>query len=364
MPGRRSTKEERPAIPKQGDTGVTMRLSTRTLIRLCRTLGIVLLAVGLMLVVSATSARAQERKNCPDGFHWERMSGQCCVQDYETLPEHGKIGYTGNSLCEDGYVATYERRGTKDGKGVDGCPGYTSFVFLKSCSSQAGGAADLSFAGDADLSDLTAAVYGGGSGPSAQDLATIGGLVTGILVLTGGTVVVLRRRPVRLQDLQLRMPTADDAARAWREWRAAEEQFQPLRQRRESLERRREELIQDWIYLRDAISALEGQTGLTGRYTITQILGFLAGLAGGLLTGGWVWVARIVGGGVSVGAGLLKGEQQGLKADLTRAFAITDSKINDVDREMEAFKRVYQIGEDRVKATKGRYESLRQSSGY
>jgi len=341
-----------------------MRLSTRTLIRLCRTLGIVLLAVGLMLVVSATSARAQERKNCPDGFHWERMSGQCCVQDYETLPEHGKIGYTGNSLCEDGYVATYERRGTKDGKGVDGCPGYTSFVFLKSCSSQAGGAADLSFAGDADLSDLTAAVYGGGSGPSAQDLATIGGLGTGILVLTGGTVVVLRRRPVRLQDLQLRMPTADDAARAWREWRAAEEQFQPLRQRRESLERRREELIQDWIYLRDAISALEGQTGLTGRYTITQILGFLAGLAGGLLTGGWVWVARIVGGGVSVGAGLLKGEQQGLKADLTRAFAITDSKINDVDREMEAFKRVYQIGEDRVKATKGRYESLRQSSGY
>ena len=341
-----------------------MRLSTRTLIRLCRTLGIVLLAVGLMLVVSATSARAQERKNCPNDFHWERMSGQCCVQDYETLPEHGKIGYTGNSLCEDGYVATYERRGTQNGLGVDGCPNYTSFVFLTSCASQAGGAADPSLTGEAGLNGLSAAVYAGGSGPSAQELATIGGLGTGILVLTGGTVVILRRRPVKLEDLQLRMPTSADTAQAWREWRAAEEQFEPLRLRRESLLRRREELIQDWIYLRDAIWALESQTGLTGRYSITQILGFLAGLAGGLLSGGWIWVARILGGGVSLGAGLLKGEQQGLKADLAKAWAIVDSKINDVDREMESFKRVYQIGEERVKATKGRYESLRQSSGY
>jgi hypothetical protein len=160
------------------------------------------------------------------------------------------------------------------------------------------------------------------------------------------------------------MPTSADTAQAWREWRAAEEQFEPLRQRRESLLRRREELIQDWIYLRDAIWALESQTGLTGRYSITQILGFLAGLAGGLLSGGWIWVARILGGGVSLGAGLLKGEQQGLKADLAKAWEIVDSKINDVDREMESFKRVYQIGEERVKATKGRYESLRQSSGY
>ena len=326
---------------------------------------LLLLSTGLILIVpSIAFAQEPERKNCPNDFHWERMSGQCCVQDYETLPEHGKIGYTGNSLCEDGYVATYERRGTKNGLGVDGCPNYTSFVFLTSCASQAGGGADSSFAGDADLSDLTAAVYGGGSGPSAQDLATMGGLGTGILVLTGGTVVVLRRRPVRLKDLQLRMPTSADTERAWREWKAAEEAFEPLRQRREDLLRRREELIQDWIYLRDAIAALEGQTGLTGRYSIAQILGFLAGLAGGLLTGGWVWAVRILGGGVSVGAGLLKGDQQGLKADLSRAFAITDSKINDVDREMESFKRAYQIGEDRVKATKGRYESVRGYSGY
>ena len=321
--------------------------------------GWLLLSIGLALIMSSVAfAQEPERQNCPNEFHWERMSGQCCVQDYETLPAHGKIGYTGNSLCEDGYVATYERRGTKDGKGVDGCPNYTSFVFLTSCASQAGGAADPSLTGEAGLNGLSAAVYAGGSGPSAQDLATIGGLGTGILVLTGGTVVVLRRRPVSLEDLRRRIPTPADADQAWREWKAAEEQFELLRQRREALLRRREELIQDWIYLRDAIRALEGQTGLTGRYSITQILGFLAGLAGGLLTGGWIWAARILGGGVSIGAGLLKGEAQGLKADLTRAFAITDSKINDVDREMESFKRVYQIGEDRVKATKGRYESL------
>jgi len=61
-----------------------------------------------MLVVSATSARAQERKNCPDGFHWERMSGQCCVQTTRRSRAWKDRLYR-NSLCDDGYVATYER---------------------------------------------------------------------------------------------------------------------------------------------------------------------------------------------------------------------------------------------------------------
>jgi len=77
--------------------------------------------------------RTTDRQNCPDGFFWERMSGQCCVQDRSLLPPHGKIGYTGNSLCEDGWFEVYGRRPTTDGNGPPGCPGYNSFVFLLEC---------------------------------------------------------------------------------------------------------------------------------------------------------------------------------------------------------------------------------------
>lgn len=57
--------------------------------------------IAFALVSSPTLA--QERANCPNGFFWERMSGQCCVQDRATLPGYGRIGYTGNSLCAEGY---------------------------------------------------------------------------------------------------------------------------------------------------------------------------------------------------------------------------------------------------------------------
>jgi len=51
-----------------------------TIAGLARVVGVALLAAGFALVEIASSAHAQERKNCPDGFFWERMSGQCCVQ--------------------------------------------------------------------------------------------------------------------------------------------------------------------------------------------------------------------------------------------------------------------------------------------
>jgi len=82
-------------------------------------------------------AEGQDNKNCPSGFRWERMSGQCCVQDRSTLPAHGKIGYTGNSLCEDGWYGVSERRPTTDGLGPPGCPGYASYIFLVNCVSSA-----------------------------------------------------------------------------------------------------------------------------------------------------------------------------------------------------------------------------------
>lgn len=99
-------------------------------------LGIVLSVSALLVTgpaLASDSGGQSERMNCPSGFFYERLSGQCCVQDRSTLPENGKIGYTGNSLCEDGYVGEYEQRATTDGQGPPGCPNYTSFAFLLSC---------------------------------------------------------------------------------------------------------------------------------------------------------------------------------------------------------------------------------------
>jgi hypothetical protein len=95
-----------------------------------------LVAVMAVLIGGVATSRAgeqPERLNCPTGFIYERLSGQCCVQDRATLPLHGKIGYTGNSLCEDGYQPEYEQRSTTDGLGPPGCPAYTSFAFLVAC---------------------------------------------------------------------------------------------------------------------------------------------------------------------------------------------------------------------------------------
>jgi len=175
------------------------------------------LAVALLWRVTGDPASAQvERENCPAGFHWERMSGQCCVQDRETLPENGKIGYVGDSLCleSSGLIGVYERRPTTDGKGPPGCPGYTSFPFLKACvtpeeyqrlqqetgaaatggENETGGGGEPSGGGDLTtggtqgnrveeaIRDASEALYDNGNGPSAGELAATGGGLAGLLV--------------------------------------------------------------------------------------------------------------------------------------------------------------------------------------
>ena len=212
-----------------------MRLSTRTLIRLCRTLGIVLLAVGLMLVVSATSARAQERENCPDGFVWERKSGQCCVQDRSTLPRNGKIGYTGNSLCIEGYEGIYERRPTTNGEGPPGCPGYTSFAYLVECvtpeewDKRAQELAAERDKRDEPLGGAAGALYGGGGKPTKGQLAGTGAAAAALLG-AGAAAVGLSRGgvPAERRRLERRLRDADRSYRrllqkedvAWREWQS------------------------------------------------------------------------------------------------------------------------------------------------
>jgi hypothetical protein len=88
-----------------------------------------LLAVFLLdLALGAPGALAQEKKNCPAGFVWERWSPNGCSQ--EKLPEHGYIDYDGWGTCEAGYQADIEQRPTTDGKPPPGSP-RTSFPYLK-----------------------------------------------------------------------------------------------------------------------------------------------------------------------------------------------------------------------------------------
>ncbi len=90
------------------------------------------LFVGIGILISFQGAQAKATQgNCPDGFVFIRMSGQCCVQRDTTLPEHGLIGYVGNSYCADGYISELEQRRAKGP--VPGCPNSTTWPFLLSC---------------------------------------------------------------------------------------------------------------------------------------------------------------------------------------------------------------------------------------
>lgn len=70
-------------------------------------------ALALIWAVEGDIASAQEKKNCPAGFHWERYPSPIgCVQT--KLPAHGKIGFDGYAICEDGYVGDSEQRPTTE----------------------------------------------------------------------------------------------------------------------------------------------------------------------------------------------------------------------------------------------------------
>ncbi|MBP1704581.1 MAG: hypothetical protein H6Q36_320 [Chloroflexi bacterium] len=89
-----------------------------------------LACLALLLAARLAAAAEPERKNCPDGFVWIRMSGTACVQ--EKVPPNGKIGYDGHAICYDPYVGIYEFRPTTDGKSPPGAP-YTAFSYLLEC---------------------------------------------------------------------------------------------------------------------------------------------------------------------------------------------------------------------------------------
>ncbi len=155
-----------------------------------------LLAVFLLdLALGATGTLAQEKENCPPGFFWERLSGIGCVQDRSTLPGHGKIGYDGTSICEDGYSGAYEHRETTDGEPAPGTP-YVNFAFLTACNGAAAAPAATTGGGGGGgiggvARDAAEQLYDGGGGPSMGDLAVVGiGFGAGWLFWSWGTGVL------------------------------------------------------------------------------------------------------------------------------------------------------------------------------
>jgi hypothetical protein len=265
------------------------------------------LAAALVWVIAASAASAQEpedeepsaqepeSKNCPAGFHWERMSGQCCVQDYETIPEHGRIGYTGNSICDDGYGAVYERRPTTDGQGPPGCPGYTSFVFLTECRlSDGAAAAGGGLGGGGAIRDLSDALYDAGSGPSAKDLAATGAITGGLLAggLTGailgstflGSSVPAVPSPQPSQDWSVR------------DRQILLEHISMLEKTIPQIIEERDKARHEWRAWGDLVYFYRWHywTGQIPRWLAVGGISFLGamGMPPGGLTGAWLWAGR------------------------------------------------------------------------
>ena len=67
-------------------------------------------ALGLLLIAAAGQTRAATSdptgSTCPDGYHWERLSGVGCVQN--NLPPNARYSYTSAAICNDGFIGVHE----------------------------------------------------------------------------------------------------------------------------------------------------------------------------------------------------------------------------------------------------------------
>ncbi len=148
--------------------------------RLCAGTGFA--ALALLALARPVAAEDPERYNCPDGFDWIRMSGTACVQQRDTLPTNGKIGYDGHALCIDPFMSIYEARPTTDGKGVPGNPA-TSYAYLLECVTQDEFAARQTRAAEgAQLGDASRLLADRGSSLPPGELVLLGALGTGALI--------------------------------------------------------------------------------------------------------------------------------------------------------------------------------------
>ncbi len=137
-------------------------------------------ALGTSSAAASAPAPAEEYGDwvCPEGFHWERMSANGCVQNGDTIPEHGGgLSYTQEPICRDPaypHMIT-EWRETPTGEPIPGSGGKTALAFLVDCLNEEEYAAYLAQGGTTGQTPSTAAntawVVGGGAVAAASLLA-------------------------------------------------------------------------------------------------------------------------------------------------------------------------------------------------
>jgi hypothetical protein len=157
-----------------------------------------LVSIGLLLIVCSltTQAASPSPSTCPDGYHWDRMSGVGCVQT--NLPPNARYSYTGAAICNDPYIGV-----TAPGPNQYGSDPNASY--LVECITQQeyerraavpkerdGTLSDSDFASAGIVDDLAKLLADEGAVPPGPEDADLGGVTaTGVLLLSlGGAVLV------------------------------------------------------------------------------------------------------------------------------------------------------------------------------
>jgi len=283
-----------------------------------------LLAVFLLdVALGAPGTLAQEKENCPRDFHWERMSGQCCVQDFDTIPDHGRIGYTGNSICDDGYTGIYERRATTDGEGPPGCPNYTSFVFLEECVKKGSGAGGVTGGGGV-IRDASEALYRSGGGPSDKDLAAAGAATAAAVAaaaagsaMMGRLVSAAGAAGSRINGLTDRLADVD------RQLEEAQRRLEEAREKRESAWRELKAMESAAEQVKRQLANLEAQIARCNRNVAWSNVGRAAFVISGICAAGAAALASLAAvPAAAAGGAALAGPMAALGAQIAKLEAL------------------------------------------
>jgi len=292
-----------------------------------------LAVLALVALARPVAAEDPQRYNCPDGFGWIRMSGTACVQQIDTLPTNGKIGYDGHALCVDPYAGIYEARPTTDGKPPPGAP-YTSFAFLLECVTPEEYARRAAAGMPGDVTELL--VDGPVRLPPAQDLVIIG------LTATGGLLIAASRfKPPPAGSVPWPQPAeapavAPPPAPGVAELRAADgpgptsDTLEPLPTDPDQVRRKLDELRQideDLAQLAAAIAAAADPGTLTAIDYVT-FLGVLADLVAAIP----VPPVQLVAGGVSIGSSLSLAIADAAEMDPRAVYRDLRGRLDDIAR--------------------------------
>jgi hypothetical protein len=321
---------------------------------------ITLLAVGVSIPLSLAllwaidgnpASASQEKKNCPPGFVWIRMSGIGCVQ--EKLPANGKISYEGYSICEDGYGGIYERRATTDGKPAPGTP-YTSFAYLKRCEKSGAGSGAAITGGGGITRDAAQRLYDDGYGPLPGDLAGAGVLVAGAATLAaaggwvaGGWGAGAQAASTRMAELAKRLAELDrEIAKAHREDQEARKVIEEMTEKSKPWKERLDGLIKLYTKMSGSLMKLENQSSALW---FAEWSTFVGAVIAGIMTlpafasvgAAWGTAGGVTGLGATFTPCLHRITGRPTRADWDKLAAFTKQAMQRVDKLIESTREEY-----------------------